>query len=99
MNDAIYFSLAIPTFMSILIITVFSSGGNVALDTFLRSCRKMSNLAVGGIMVYAGTSINERTDFQIIRNGVLTGCRNRDEILRLVLILKPQQMDIISVNG
>ena len=32
-------------------------------------------------MIYAGTSVDGRTDLYIIRNGALTGCQCRDEIL------------------
>lgn len=47
MNAAISFSLKSPVFYSILIIGAFSSGGNVALETILHSCTKVSDLAVG----------------------------------------------------
>ena len=39
----------------------------------------------GGVMVYAGISIDEHTDLHIIRNGALTGQRYRDEILRPIV--------------
>ena len=37
-------------------------------------------------MVYAGISIDGRTDLRIIRNGALTGLRYRDEILRPLVV-------------
>ena len=37
-------------------------------------------------MVYAGISIDGRTDLHIIRNGALTGREYRDEILRSVVV-------------
>ena len=37
-------------------------------------------------MVYAGISIDGRTDLHIIRNGALTGQRYRDEILRPIVV-------------
>ena len=52
----------------------------MARETILHSCMKVSDLAVGGVMVYAAISIDGRTDLYIIRNGDLTGRRYRDEI-------------------
>ena len=40
----------------------------------------------GGVMVYAGISIDGRTDLHIIRYGALTDRRYRDEILRLIVV-------------
>ncbi|GFS96275.1 transposable element Tcb2 transposase [Trichonephila clavipes] len=62
---------------------VFSSGGTVAVGIILRSCTKVSNLAV---LVYGGISIDGRTDLYIIRGGPLTAHRYRDEILRLIAV-------------
>ncbi|GFU74406.1 transposable element Tcb2 transposase [Trichonephila clavipes] len=39
-----------------------------------------------GILVYGGISIDGRTDLYIIRDGPLTGCRYRDEILRPIVV-------------
>lgn len=47
---------------------------------------KVSDLAVGGVMVYAAISIDGRTDLYIIRNGDLTGRRYRDEIFWPVVV-------------
>ena len=47
MNGAIFCSLTSPVFLFILIIGVFSSEGNVALETILRSRKEVSDLAVG----------------------------------------------------
>ncbi|GFX14776.1 transposable element Tcb2 transposase [Trichonephila clavipes] len=71
----------VPVFLFIRIIGVFSSGGTVAVGIILRSCTKVSDLAVG-VLVYGGISIDGRTDPYIIRDGPLTARRYRDEILR-----------------
>ena len=47
MNGAIFFALMSPAFLFILVIGIFSSGGNVAIETVLLPCKKMSDLAVG----------------------------------------------------
>ncbi|GFV44658.1 long-chain-fatty-acid--CoA ligase 5 [Trichonephila clavipes] len=65
---------------------VFSSGGTVAVGIILRSCTKVSDLAVGGVLVYGGISIDGRTDLYIIRDVPLTARRYRDEILRLIVV-------------
>ncbi|GFX92134.1 transposable element Tcb2 transposase [Trichonephila clavipes] len=41
----------------------------------------------GGVLVYDGNSIDERTDLYIIRDGPLTARRYRDEILRPFVVL------------
>ncbi|GFY03071.1 transposable element Tcb2 transposase [Trichonephila clavipes] len=40
----------------------------------------------GGVLVYGGISIDGRTDLYIIRDGPLTARRNRDEILRPIVV-------------
>ncbi|GFW64567.1 transposable element Tcb2 transposase [Trichonephila clavipes] len=40
----------------------------------------------GGVLVYGGISIDERTDLYIIRDGPLTTRRYRDEILRPIVV-------------
>ncbi|GFU74551.1 transposable element Tcb2 transposase [Trichonephila clavipes] len=40
----------------------------------------------GGVLVYGGISIDGRTDLYIIRDGSLTACRYRDEILRHIVV-------------
>ncbi|GFX12382.1 transposable element Tcb2 transposase [Trichonephila clavipes] len=40
----------------------------------------------GGVLVYGGISIDERTDLYIIRDGPLTARQYRDEILRLIVV-------------
>ncbi|GFW30130.1 transposable element Tcb2 transposase [Trichonephila clavipes] len=40
----------------------------------------------GGVLVYGGISIDGRTDLYIIRDGPLTACRYRDEILRPIVV-------------
>ncbi|GFT70767.1 transposable element Tcb2 transposase [Trichonephila clavipes] len=40
----------------------------------------------GGVLVYGGISIDGRTDLYIIRDGPLTTCRCRDEILRPTVV-------------
>ncbi|GFV55979.1 transposable element Tcb2 transposase [Trichonephila clavipes] len=40
----------------------------------------------GGVLVYGGISIDERTDLYIIRGGPLTAHRYRDEILRPIVV-------------
>ncbi|GFV16657.1 transposable element Tcb2 transposase [Trichonephila clavipes] len=40
----------------------------------------------GGVLVYGGISIDGRTDLYIIRDGPLTTCRYRDEILRPIVV-------------
>ncbi|GFW63467.1 transposable element Tcb2 transposase [Trichonephila clavipes] len=40
----------------------------------------------GGVMVYGGISIDGRTDLYIIRDGLLTARRYRDEILRPIVV-------------
>ena len=64
----IFFSLS-PAFLFILIIDVFLSEGNVLLETILRSCRKMSDLAVGS----DGIITDKRTDLHIFWNKAQTG--------------------------
>ncbi|GFU69404.1 transposable element Tcb2 transposase [Trichonephila clavipes] len=68
------------------IIGVFLSGGTVAVRIILRSCTKVSDLAVGGVLVYGGISIDRHTDLYIIRDGPLTARRYRDEILRPIVV-------------
>ncbi|GFW07010.1 transposable element Tcb2 transposase [Trichonephila clavipes] len=41
----------------------------------------------GGVLVYGGISIDGRTDLYIIRDGLLTARRCRDEILRPIVVL------------
>lgn len=41
----------------------------------------------GGVTLWAGISINGRTDLYIIRNGAVTAQRYRDEILRPIVVL------------
>ncbi|GFU58202.1 transposable element Tcb2 transposase [Trichonephila clavipes] len=86
MNGAMFFFLTSPVFLFIRIIGVFSSGGTVAVGIILRSCTKVSDLAVGKVLVYGGISIDGRTDLYIIRNGPLTARRYRDEILRPIVV-------------
>ncbi|GFT25432.1 transposable element Tcb2 transposase [Trichonephila clavipes] len=64
---------------------VYLSGGTVAVGIILRSCPKVSDLAVG-VLVYGGISIDGRTDFYIIRDGPLTARRYRDEIFRPIVV-------------
>ncbi|GFU91274.1 transposable element Tcb2 transposase [Trichonephila clavipes] len=52
----------------------------------LRLCTKVSDLAVGECWVYGGISIDGRTDLYIIRDGLLTARRYRDEILRPIVV-------------
>ncbi|GFV80402.1 transposable element Tcb2 transposase [Trichonephila clavipes] len=63
---------------------VFSSGGSVAVGIILRSCTKVSDLAVGEC--WSMVSIDGRTDFYIIRDGHLTACQYRGEILRPIVV-------------
>ena len=51
-----------------------------------------------GVMVYAGTSTNERTDLHVIQNGALIGRRCKDEILKSIVLhsLTLQQLQITS---
>ncbi|GFX25477.1 transposable element Tcb2 transposase [Trichonephila clavipes] len=58
--------------------------GTVAVGIILRLCTKVSDLAVGGVLVYGG--IDGRTDLYIIRDGPLTARRYRDEILRPIVV-------------
>ncbi|GFV54632.1 transposable element Tcb2 transposase [Trichonephila clavipes] len=44
-------------------------------------------LVGGGVLVYGGISIDGRTDLYIIRDGLLTTRRYRDEILRAIVVL------------
>ncbi|GFT41969.1 transposable element Tcb2 transposase [Trichonephila clavipes] len=77
--------LTSSVFLFIRIIGVFSSGETVAVGIILRSCTKVSYLAVGECWCmtwYGGISIDGRTDLYIIRDGPLTARRYRDEILR-----------------
>ncbi|GFV49063.1 transposable element Tcb2 transposase [Trichonephila clavipes] len=67
--------------------SVFSSGGTVAVKIILRSCTKVSDLVVGGVLVYGGLYIDGRTDLYIIRDGPLTARLYRDEILRPIVVL------------
>ncbi|GFT82275.1 transposable element Tcb2 transposase [Trichonephila clavipes] len=54
----------------------------------------------GGVLVYGGISIDERTDIYIIRDGPLTFRRYRDEILRLIVVLYAAAIgdDFISMD-
>ncbi|GFV66875.1 transposable element Tcb2 transposase [Trichonephila clavipes] len=52
----------------------------------LRSCTKVLDLAVGGVLVYGGISIDGCTYLYIIRGGSLTAKRYRDEILRPIVV-------------
>ncbi|GFU85512.1 transposable element Tcb2 transposase [Trichonephila clavipes] len=65
---------------------VFSSGGSVALGIILRPCIKVSDLAVGGVLVYGSISIDGRTDLYVIRDGPLTVRRYSNEILRHISV-------------
>ncbi|GFU50499.1 transposable element Tcb2 transposase [Trichonephila clavipes] len=65
---------------------VFSSGGTVAVGIILRSCTKVSDLVVGGVLVYGGISIDGRTVLYIIRDGPLNARRYRNEILRPIVV-------------
>ncbi|GFV86811.1 transposable element Tcb2 transposase [Trichonephila clavipes] len=47
MNGAMFFFLTSPVFLFIWIIGLFSSGGTVEVGIILRSCTKVSDLAVG----------------------------------------------------
>ena len=42
--------------------------------------------ASSGVMVYASTFIDGRTDLHIIQNGALTGRRYRNEILKPIIV-------------
>ncbi|GFV07078.1 transposable element Tcb2 transposase [Trichonephila clavipes] len=59
-------------FLFIRIIGLFSSGGTGAVGIILRSCTKVSDLAVGAVLVYGCISIDGRTYLYIIRDGLLT---------------------------
>ncbi|GFV36974.1 transposable element Tcb2 transposase [Trichonephila clavipes] len=78
--------LTSSVFLFIQIIGVFSSRGTVAVGIILRSCTKVSDLALGGVLVYGGISIDGRTDLYIIRDGPLTARRYREEILRPIVV-------------
>ncbi|GFX51424.1 hypothetical protein TNCV_3103571 [Trichonephila clavipes] len=65
---------------------VFSSGGTVAVGIILRSCTKVSDLAVGECWCMVAFSIGGRTDLYIIRDGSLTARRYRDEIFRPIVV-------------
>ena len=56
---------------------------------------------VGGGMVYAGISIDRCTDLHIIQNGVLTGRRYKDEILRPIVVPYAAAIrdDFILIDG
>ncbi|GFX08567.1 transposable element Tcb2 transposase [Trichonephila clavipes] len=86
MNGVMFFFLTSPVFQFIRIIGVFSSGGTVAVGIILRSCTKVSDLAVGGVLLYGGISIDGRTDLYIIRDVPLIARRYRDEILRPIVV-------------
>ncbi|GFW95775.1 transposable element Tcb2 transposase [Trichonephila clavipes] len=86
MNGTMLFFLTSPVFLFIRIIGVFSSEGTVAVGIILRSCTKVSDLAVGGMLVYGGISIDGHTDIYIIRDRPLTTRRCRDEILRPIVV-------------
>ncbi|GFW34482.1 transposable element Tcb2 transposase [Trichonephila clavipes] len=60
---------------------VFSSGGNN--PAFVHESVRFG---VGGMLVYGGISIDERTVLYIIRDGPLTARRYRDEILRPIVV-------------
>ncbi|GFW41389.1 transposable element Tcb2 transposase [Trichonephila clavipes] len=77
--------LTSPVFLFFRIIGSFSSGGTVAVGIILRSCTKVSDSAVGGVLVHGGISIEGRTNLYIIRDGPLTARRYRDEILRPIV--------------
>ncbi|GFS81012.1 transposable element Tcb2 transposase [Trichonephila clavipes] len=47
---------------------------------------KLSDLVVGGVLVYGTISIDGRTDLYIIRDGPLTALQYRDEILRPIVV-------------
>ncbi|GFY17532.1 transposable element Tcb2 transposase [Trichonephila clavipes] len=81
-----FFFLTSPVFLFIRIIGVFSSGGTVAVGIILRSFTKVSDLAVGELLVYGGISIDGRTNLYIIRDGHLTALQYRDEILRPIVV-------------
>ncbi|GFU67103.1 transposable element Tcb2 transposase [Trichonephila clavipes] len=59
---------------------------SVAVRIILRPCTKVSDLAVGGVLVYGSISIDGRTDLYIIRDGPLTARRYREEILRPIVV-------------
>ncbi|GFX01099.1 transposable element Tcb2 transposase [Trichonephila clavipes] len=66
---------------------------DLAVGIILLSCTKVSDLAVGVVLVYGGISIDGRTDLYIIRDGPLTARRYRDEILRPIVL---QQSEMTS---
>ncbi|GFW21862.1 transposable element Tcb2 transposase [Trichonephila clavipes] len=59
---------------------------DLAVGIILRSCTKVSDFAVGVVLVHGGISIDGRTDLYIIRDGPLTARRYRDEILRPIVV-------------
>lgn len=68
MNSAIFFSLTSPVFLLILIIGVFSFGRNVFLEKNLRSCKEVSNSAVGdwwSILASPSMSASFSTSFKM----------------------------------
>ncbi|GFW60444.1 transposable element Tcb2 transposase [Trichonephila clavipes] len=85
MDGAMFFFLSSPIFLFIWIIGIFSSGGTVAVEIILRSCTKVSDLAVGECWCMVASPLTG-TDLYIIRDGPLTACRYRDEILRPIVV-------------
>ncbi|GFU68658.1 hypothetical protein TNCV_308731 [Trichonephila clavipes] len=86
MDGAMFFFLTSPIFLFIRIKGVFSSGGNVAVGIILRSCTKVSDLAVEECWCMVASPLKGRTDLYIIRYGPLTARRYRDEILRPIVV-------------
>ncbi|GFX59243.1 transposable element Tcb2 transposase [Trichonephila clavipes] len=76
-----------PVFLFIRIIAVFSSGGTVVVGIMLRSCTKVSDLAVRECWCMVASPLTgAHTDLYIIRDEPLTARRYRDEILRHIVV-------------
>lgn len=61
-------------------------------------CARNCLIWKSGMMVWAGMSINGRTDLYIIRNWALTAQQYRDEILRLIVLPYAEQSGMNSFS-
>ncbi|GFT38326.1 transposable element Tcb2 transposase [Trichonephila clavipes] len=64
-------------------IFIWRDRGSRNNSTFLHESVRFGG---GGVLVYGGISIDGRTDLYIIRDGLLTARRYRDEILRPIVV-------------
>ena len=82
MNGAVFLFLTSPVFLFILIIGVFLSGGNVALETILRSRTKVSNVVV----MYLWPMLASLLTGSLISISALTIRRYKDEFLKPIVV-------------